>query len=522
MATTTGTTPTTTTTTSMIVCFFFLGSSAWVLVNGIYAQIPIITSAFDNDYSIISKITLCVTLTSIAPIMWSILLSSTTKTEKEEERPSNNTNNRITNIGITLILILGTATSFSLSISDAALHQTSLLVVSVCSGIIGTMSRVLYFPHAATTTMIDVDDNTNSPPPTNSTTPQALSAAVRQTTSMASGMAAASLFVAVLAIVQQMNYNDDGDDDHNPSSERFSMQAYFGILSAIFGLAIIGFIGTVILSSSPSCHPSKRSSSSRNERHVHDNEDEDDPANEAVYGSIEIPSHLLSLTKAAPTTSEKEQNGRRSAMATPTSHISSALDIHGDDGPPHDEDEEHQHTRQSTLSLSFWHTFWDVSRRHSAVNGGQFVLNALTFFLPGTVPYSVQHFDNSQRALHFLTVTQLIAQTCGTITSGWRQWRSVSLQLTIFVLLWIPTVTLSFVNDTDFQHANQTHSAVPITLNALLNFLYGYSSTTFYHLVHARDNDDPHVASRVLGSWNQLGAMLGSLIAYFLVTNGAI
>ena len=210
-------------------------------------------------------------------------------------------------------------------------------------------------------------------------------------------------------------------------------------------------------------------------------------------------------------------------MTTPTSFVSSALEINEENYPPHDYENDEEHHEQSKKHfLSFLHTFWDVSRKHSILNGGQFVLNALTFFLPGIVPYSVQHFDNSQRALHFLTVTQLIAQTFGTMTSGYKQWKNVTLQLTIFVVLWIPTVILSFVNDTNFQHTNQVHSAVPITLNALLNFLYGYSSTTFYHLVHAKDIDDPHVASRVLGSWNQLGAMLGSLIAYFLVTNGAI
>jgi hypothetical protein len=161
-----------------------------------------------------------------------------------------------------------------------------------------------------------------------------------------------------------------------------------------------------------------------------------------------------------------------------------------------------------------------------------------------------------------LTVTQLIAQTLGTVVSGWKQSRSVWTQLIVFGILWIPTVILSFVNNTNFQHSSQLNSALPITLNALLNFGFGYSSTIFYHLVHADeeqaaataaaasqdanvstggvitvlrqedvDDDnimdhsphhDPHIASRVLGSWKQLGAMIGSLIAYFLVVNGAI
>jgi hypothetical protein len=156
----------------------------------------------------------------------------------------------------------------------------------------------------------------------------------------------------------------------------------------------------------------------------------------------------------------------------------------------------------------------------------------------------VQHFDDSQRALHYLTVTQLIAQTLGTMLSGWKQFRSVWIQLMVFATLWIPMVIFSFLNNTDFQHSNQMHSAVPITLNASLNLAYGYSSTTFYHLVHTSaasaaagedgdddidenqshtsNKDEAHIASRVLGSWNQLGAMTGSLVAYFLVQHGAV
>jgi hypothetical protein len=121
------------------------------------------------------------------------------------------------------------------------------------------------------------------------------------------------------------------------------------------------------------------------------------------------------------------------------------------------------------------------------------------------------------------------------MVSGWKQCRHVWIQLLVFASLWIPTAALSFANSGEFQHSNQMHSAVPITFNALLNFAYGYSSTTFYHLVHTDASkgdennekkelkiDDPHIASRVLGSWNQLGAMLGSLIAYGLVEKGVI
>ena len=229
-------------------------------------------------------------------------------------------------------------------------------------------------------------------------------------------------------------------------------------------------------------------------------------------------------------------------MTAPT--FASSLEIQ-DEPEPHDDEDDDDHGSHDRYPshadrFAFWKSFLAVSRRHSTINAGQFLLNTLTFFLPGIVPYSVQHFEDSQRALHYLTVTQLVAQTLGTILSGWKQNRSVWLQLFVFTVLWIPTVTLSFINNAEFQHSNQMHSGVPIALNALVNLAYGYSSTTFYHLVNAdaasapegsceeeddhphKGKDDPHIASRVLGSWNQLGAMTGSLVAYILVQQGAI
>ncbi|KAG7370090.1 hypothetical protein IV203_027836 [Nitzschia inconspicua] len=504
----------------LIACFFLLGTSAWVLVNAIYAEIPLIIASMDYDYSVISKLTLCITLTSVAPIVWAMTASMCSVD-----------NQKVTKMGIAAMLALGTSTALGMALTDAALQQTTLLIVSVCSGLVGTMANVLYYPHAATTTnSCSTDDNID----TESLSPPAN---VQQTTAMASGMAAGSLFLAVLAIIQQHDER---------TSVTFSVQAFFGVVTAVFCLSILGFGGTLIADRlatlehnlSVSVHDTVQGQA------IDQDGTMDAPINHESnnYGSIDISNNgiLLRRTSTDVDTKASKSSKKLQDQDVLQMPISSAAFEIQEEAPPADEHNYDSDDHQKPLP-SFLVSFLTISNRYAIINGGQFLLNLLTFFLPGIVPYSIKNFDDPQRALHYLTVTQLIAQTLGALASGWKQSRSVCLQLLVFGILWIPTVVLSFINDTEFQSASQAHSAVPITLNALLNFSYGYSRTVFYHLVHAdatagaavldetsetvqrrSSGNDPHIASRVLGSWNQLGAMIGSLFAYVLVEKGAI
>jgi hypothetical protein len=385
--------------------FFLLGTSAWILVNGIlYAEIPIIVAALDYDYTVVSTITLCVTLSNIAPLLWSAIADVRGKAE--------------TQVGIGIVLALGLATTSSLSLTDAALQKTSLVAVSVCVGIVGTMSPVLLFPHA--------------------------SSSIDQITAMASGTAIANLFAAVLAIIQ-LTGNEEG---------RFSIQVYFGILTAVFGLAIVGFIGTLRF--------------------------------------------------------QKNTLGEDKVVGT--NKLGDAF---------HDEDDQDGEEHQPPAKKLFWSPFFTTTMEHFHVNAAQFVLNALTFFLvPGVVPFSIQHFPGSNSILHYLTVSQILAQTFGILLSGKWQYSKVWIQILAVVVVWIPTVVLSILNDEVF-HETQVNAVLPITLIVILNFLYGYSTTNFFHLVTSKSADAPQSA-RVLGAWNQLGAMSGSLVGYFLVHNKVI
>lgn len=484
-----------------LLCFFLLGTSAWILVNGIYAQIPIIVAALNYDYTVISKITLCISMSSISTILWSLMADvrpgrrdGGAATSVSTSHFQNNNIGKETKWAIGFILLLGLGTSLSYSVSDAALEQTPLLVTSVCGGVVGSMSLVLYFPHAATSRIQGSDSPSTS--------------AVGQTTAMASGTAIANLFVAILALIQ-FNATENG-------MELFSIQVFFGVVTAIFACSIAGFVGTIVVEDCSDDVPDAcvelhdGAADIYNEvgkqtiNDTHAGQEDASDVNPATSALEEAPGHSIQSQQVDPRVSQKREENFEPVECDSDWQSSTFLS-----------------------SLRFY------TRRHFQLNAGQFLLCAMTFFLPGIVPYSIQNFDNSQLALHFLTVTQLIGQTLGIVLSGFKQYRHIWLQFTVFALLWIPTVALSFVNDTSFQSTSQANSAVPITLNALLNFVYGYSSTTMFHLVHAdasasavgKSSDEgknSHLASMVMGTWHQVGAMLGSLVAYFLVDRGVV
>eukprot|EP00536_Pseudo-nitzschia_multiseries_P005230 jgi/Psemu1/303188/fgenesh1_kg.95_\ len=232
------------------VCFFFLGGSAWVLINGIYAQIPSIILFFDGDYGVVSKITLCVTLSALLPIIGSIsssaILPLTRMYSKVTICFSNHTSRRCNDdtgpitlfdnhqrsihTGVALVLWLALTTSLALMVwAEQILSRlTPLLVATVAGGIVGTTSSILYYPHAAIT-------------PDCSTGALGASIAKRQTTAMLFGTAASNLFVAILAISQQEKQFQELDPFQATAS---AMRTFFGTIAVLMGFAVLGFVGT--------------------------------------------------------------------------------------------------------------------------------------------------------------------------------------------------------------------------------------------------------------------------------------
>jgi len=453
--------------------FFLLGSSSWILANGIYAEIPLIVEA--HDYTIVSKIALCVTLSNIAPFLWSLLADL-------------RNGKTVTKTAIAATLVLGLATSIVLTTTDAAGHEPSLLAASTCAGIIGCMSKVLLFPHA--------------------------SASVSRTTAMAAGMAVASLFVALLAIHQMSSGTNTSDSDSKTTTiERYSIQVYFGIVTGVFALSVVGFIGTLHLESMvvivEEVHPI--------EVLVVDKENvsiKEDLGNGTTSYKI---GHTASQRPSENTLLPRQQDDMEGQVElsvnepNPSGH--------------HDSDDERM--------VFHWTSFWSGTRSHCHENAAQFCINGMDFILPGIVPFSVQHFPNASEALHYLVVAMLMAQTCGIVLSAVWQCQRIWIHVAVFCVFWIPTVILSIVNDTTF-HTLPANSAVPIVLNAVCNFLFGYSSTALFHMVEHNNDDDndsddnglpkqsSQVVARVMGTWSQVGAMVGGLIAFFLVQYKAI
>jgi hypothetical protein len=512
------------------VFFFLLGGSAWILINGIYAQIPFIIPFFDGDYGVVSKITFCVTFSSLLPILLSISFigsllrapavasskaraDTTIKSSKRTRGsstsliPSDNQNWHI-DIGIALVLSIGFVTSLVLTIwTERVTSQlVPLMATVIAGGIVGTTSSILYYPHAATTATTDAQESKSGA--------TATSIAKRQTAAMLFGTATSNLFVAILAILQQEKIKQRPE----LRQETNIVRIYFGVILILMGLGLIGFVGTLVI------RRINRTASDFNK----------------------------SNTDSHPFSSEQSSLIETNALKGDSSSISI------------------QHTPQSYSPQNTSYkslSFWEITYLNSTLNASQFTLNALTFFLPGVVPYSVLNEDdeknNSTDSLRYLIVFQLVAQTLGVLvsssggSSSGQSWlyngKNVTVQRQLgcfFLFLWIPMVLLSLNNEIKFG------IGIPISLNTLLNFSYGYCNTSWFHLLvnHHQEHYQHHhhwnegkgdavdsiamtnkmtypknigsvstaSAVRIMGTWHQIGATIGSAIAFGLVQSAAI
>lgn len=495
------------------VFFFLLGGTAWILVNGIYAQIPYIVIVFDGDYGVVSKITLCVTLSSLVPILLSVSFSQslhrvpTTSSSKgtndrkldSSKRSSMSGTSLITDenqdwyidIGIGVMLSIGLMTALTLTIWTewVTSHFFPLMATVIAGGIVGSASSILYYPHAATTTT-----------PKDGVPSTTTSVVKRQTTALLFGTATSNLFVAILSILQQ------------EIRRRINLvRVYFGIITILMGLGITGFIGTLMI------------------RFLYKTESECNEDNTDDLNSISEQSSLLK-TRAS--------NDDISSMSS-------------------------EYTRQSQTPQKMSHdslSFWEITYLNSTLNAAQFFLNALTFFLPGIVPYSVLKDDNEKKsssdALQYLIVFQLVAQSLGVLASSSHgngagqnflykeQHLAAGYQLaSFFLLLWIPMVSLSL------KHQKNFGIGVPIFFNTFINFAYCYCNTSWFHMLvhdrnqqhhyehhHSNEGRGDSFASiilrdemkhlngvstmssvRVMGTWHQIGATIGSAIAFGLI-----
>ena len=228
------------------VFFFLLGGSAWILINGIYTQLPFIILMFDGDYGVASKITLCVTISSLLPIIFSVsffesLPQSDDKNINGIKKPisgtassshTSNNQNWYINSGIAFILLIALIASLALTIwTEWITSQLGPLMATVTAGgIVGTTSSILYYPHAATT---PIGDGTKSDSSTASS-----NIAKRQTTAMLFGTATSNLFVAILAILQQEKLEHQFNDCLGTRTVR----NYFAVLMILIALSAAGFV----------------------------------------------------------------------------------------------------------------------------------------------------------------------------------------------------------------------------------------------------------------------------------------
>eukprot|EP00533_Pseudo-nitzschia_delicatissima_P002243 CAMPEP_0116106060 /NCGR_PEP_ID=MMETSP0327-20121206/15421_1 /TAXON_ID=44447 /ORGANISM="Pseudo-nitzschia delicatissima, Strain B596" /LENGTH=489 /DNA_ID=CAMNT_0003598621 /DNA_START=20 /DNA_END=1489 /DNA_ORIENTATION=+ len=458
-----------------VVSFFFLGTCAWSLVNAIFAQLPIILG-WGGDWSLASSISLCIALSNVVAFFWEI------QADIRNGKPILSTQN-----AIGILLLFGLAIGLIFSLTDIAEFTQDngsnlLLTLSTGAGVVGVMSLVLFFPHAYASARLDNGWSI---------------------TSLGTGTAVANLFLAAMAIVQ-------GPGMEEP---RFSMQAYFGICVAFFGMAFLGWYGTIVFKpkvDTPEPEQEAIDDVYPVEEAIERAEEVTNPGNKTVQEQLNH--HMPDIVP----------NQAPGASGIPLGGLSSGgdvvLEFYGQEAV----------TQGRKIHLAFQNVLWPIASdpRFMEAMLVQLLLNALTFFLPGVAPFSVYHFPNPNHALQYLTISQLVAQTIGITMTGIERLRSEKLYALLVVssLVWIPLVVLSVVNNTSNFHSLQQNAALPITLNAIFNLLYGYLSTTCFQVVGSRckDGENGEHVTRVLGFLNQVGSMTGSIVGYLVVTKGEL
>ena len=326
-----------------IVSFFFLGTCAWCLVNAIFAQLPIILGS-GGDWSLASSISLCIALSNVVAFFWEI------KADIRNGKPIVSTQN-----AIGILLLFGLAIGLIFSLTDIAEFTQDngsnlLLILSAGSGVVGVMSLVLFFPHAYASARLDNGWSI---------------------TSLGTGTAVANLFLAAMAIVQ-------GPGMEEP---RFSMQAYFGICVAFFGIAFLGWYGTIEFKpkvDTPETEQETVDDVYPVEEAIEKAEEVTNPGNQALQEQLDY--HIPDVVPIQAT----------GASGIPLGGVSpggdAVMNAYGQE----------LLTQGRKLHLAFQNVLWPIASdpRFMEAMLVQLSLNALTFFLPGVAPFSVYHFPD--------------------------------------------------------------------------------------------------------------------------------
>lgn len=474
---------------------------------------------FDGDYGVASKITLCVTISSLIPIIFSVsFFESLPRSDDTNSKrtfggttgspDTTKTQNWYIDTGIALILSIALLASLASTIRTEWITSqlVPLMVTVTAGGIVGTTSSILYYPHAATATIVDVMDAESSTTSSN--------IAKRQTTAMLFGTASSNLLVAILAMLQQEKLERQFSDHLGTSTVR----NYFAVLMFLIALSVIGFVGTLLI-----------------RRVLNHNA-------ASKISKLDADDHTMTNEQSSLLESQPMEDVTEEVIVV---------------------DPQKSKKMKHTFS-----SFWRMTYLNSTLNAAQFILNALTFFLPGIVPYSVrnEHDDEdnqSSNALQYLIVFQLVAHTLGVlassrggITSGETTTKIIQCQLgSFFLFLWIPMVFFSLSKEKRFG------VTIPIVWNTLLNFTYAYCNTSWFHVsvhhhhhqeqqyshsigdstndtfisvseeessdsLYSSNNTDEAVSTtsavRIMGTWHQIGATFGSVVAFAMIQSAAI
>eukprot|EP01122_Echinamoeba_exundans_P009541 TRINITY_DN3404_c0_g1_i1.p1 TRINITY_DN3404_c0_g1~~TRINITY_DN3404_c0_g1_i1.p1 ORF type:complete len:560 (-),score=70.47 TRINITY_DN3404_c0_g1_i1:314-1966(-) len=199
--------PTSTGATVLVsIVFFIMGLTPWLLVNGVFSELPILASILPEKYSIAAFMVICIQCGNILAFTFAFTQSQ----KRTFIRPA-----RVVLGVYILALIVAFLLAFfwsnEVKITDTITKSIPLLVLVFFSGVVGSMSMVSVFPFAS-------------------------SYGVTMIGALSAGSGANGFVPSILALIQ-------GAENPQP---RFSVPVFFFILAGVIALTILCFIWIVL------------------------------------------------------------------------------------------------------------------------------------------------------------------------------------------------------------------------------------------------------------------------------------
>eukprot|EP00013_Stygamoeba_regulata_P003990 CAMPEP_0177637588 /NCGR_PEP_ID=MMETSP0447-20121125/5048_1 /TAXON_ID=0 /ORGANISM="Stygamoeba regulata, Strain BSH-02190019" /LENGTH=478 /DNA_ID=CAMNT_0019139519 /DNA_START=84 /DNA_END=1517 /DNA_ORIENTATION=- len=456
------------------VLFFLMGTSSWLIVNGLFVEIPLFMTDLPERTAVSSYIAVIIQLANLAPLLFVFLRSHQFLRTDTWTIGFNHV------LGVVVCLLLGLFWRAQL---DG--HSVGLFILTFFGGVTGALSVVVYYPFATRF-------------------------GITRTSAVSTGMGATAIIASVLGIIQSPG-----------AQNRFAAWTYF-LLLGIVTLVALGALLLILLYGQRNGY--------LEEFYWHTTEGTT-PSSREVDESVDESSSLLHTTSnlsdtddtaaMVPTNlsliSEGDEMGEMRTLGSVLLHENlrsghlvepqETSEASSDDASSLLFEGNAEHSPEETDSLT------RHLREHALTFANQFWINFANYFIKTMFVFSVANYANAATLTLWLNVVAMLTDPFGRMLTSLFRFTYVSL------LIFFDTILFAFLLWVSIQGQDPPLPSpwggwFIVAINGVFALVFGYVETVIYQLV-AVQNPPPLVqsVSRYVALTNQAGAFCGSMIS---------